>query len=425
MLKEYFKKISRDTFIVLILNSVNYLCSFLLAVFIARFLGIESLGEYTFIIALATLLGVVCDFGFSTLLIRKISENRSAAYEFIFKVNIIKTVLAVILFLFLILFTPLFYKNISYPAFIVGLSLILPRAIQSTYEASLRSFLNQVSPAVIRGVNSILQLTGSLILLINGYGIVSIFILIFFLDLITVLILKISSDKIVSKIYEGIVGSSRSSYISGSIAVIKEGYIFFVSNFFMLSIKSFNVILLGYLAGTLSVGIYSAGARFANAIGLISGAIFNSFYPVISNLKNDLKLKTELTKKFILYAFAAGAIITLVLFNLADFLIDITFKNNDAVIVLKILSFTIIPVLIYTLTQSFLFSIYNEKYLLKILTLAWSLNIILSIVLIIAFDYAGCAIALTVTEIFLMTVQLNKFISDIKNYEVQNITIMQ
>ena len=56
---------------------------------------------------------------------------------------------------------------------------------------------------------------------------------------------------------------------------------------------------------------------------------------------------------------------------------------------------------------------------MKILIVAWILNIILSIILIKSYDYTGCAIALALTEILLMIIQLNKFNFDFKKFEFQ------
>ena len=51
MIKEHITKISKDTILVLSFNGINYLCSFILAVLISRYLGIERFGEYSFIFA--------------------------------------------------------------------------------------------------------------------------------------------------------------------------------------------------------------------------------------------------------------------------------------------------------------------------------------------------------------------------------------
>ncbi len=427
MVKEHIKKISEGSALVLILNAVNYLSSFILAVLVSRFLGIKALGDYSLIFAFVLILGIISDFGLSTLLIRKLGENKCNAGEIIFNFNMIKIFISVILISLTFISAYLFFEKIFFPAFFIGVFLILPRSLMSTYEASLRSFQNQKYPVMIKCMNSFLQLVISYFLLINGYGLTGIFLCILILDFIALIILMLANTNVMDKLRlnkkdENIMNSEQ-NFIEKSVSILKESSVFLVNNFLMLSIKGLNVILLGYFSTAASVGIYSAGSRFVNGIGLFSGALFNSFYPVISNIKNDHKTKTEVTKKFIMYSFALGLIITVPVYLFSGYLIDLTFKTEESVIVLKILSFTMIPVLVYTITQSFLFSVYNEKFLTRILIIAWSLNIILSIIMIRLFNYTGCAMALTFTEVFLMITQLIKFRYDISKPVSQKITI--
>jgi O-antigen/teichoic acid export membrane protein len=426
MVSGHIKKISKDTFLIFTFNAVNYLSSFILAVLIARFLGTVALGEYSLIFALVSLLGIVSDFGLSTLSVRKINENKFAAKELIFNFNSIKILFSFLIFIIVFLTAFFFFRKIYYPAFFIGAALIFPRSLQSTYEFSLRSFLNQKYPAILKSINSLLQLIISYFLLEKGSGLAGIFICIFLFDILTLIAMKNANNVVfrnfISNNDEPVSFAPEHGFINKLFLTVKESYVFFLNNFLMLSIKSLNVILLGYFSSAASVGIYSAGSKFINGIGLFSGALFNSFYPAISNIKDNFKLKTGLAKKFVFYAAAAGSVITLVIFFLPEFIINLTFKISESVIVLKILSFTIIPVLVYTVTQSYLFSVYSEKFLLKILIIAWSLNIILSIVLIIRYDYTGCAIALSVTEIFLMVIQLGKFNFDIRKFEIQKAT---
>ncbi len=166
-------------------------------------------------------------------------------------------------------------------------------------------------------------------------------------DIITLLLLMLINNNVIDKFNSesnsGNIISDKPLKIRFTL-ILKESSVFFANNFLMLSIKGLNVILLGYFSTAAAVGIYSAGSRFVNGIGLFSGALFNSFYPVISNIKNDLKTKTELTKKFILYSFTLGLMITIPLYLFSGNLMELTFKSEDSVIVLKILSFTMIPV---------------------------------------------------------------------------------
>lgn len=424
MLKQHIKKISEGSLLVLILNAVSYAGSFILAVLVSGFLGIEALGNYSLIFAFVLILGIVSDFGLSTLLVRKLGEYNFNAKETINSFNLIKIILSAVIIIVIFVTAFLFFTKIYYPAFFIGIFLILPRTLMSTYEASIRSFLNQKYPVIIKSANSLLQLALSYYFLSTGYGLSAVMICILIPDIITLLLLMLINNNVIDKFNSE---SNSGNIISDKplkkrfTLILKESSVFFANNFLMLSIKGLNVILLGYFSTAAAVGIYSAGSRFVNGIGLFSGALFNSFYPVISNIKNDLKTKTELTKKFILYSFTLGLMITIPLYLFSGNLMELTFKSEDSVIVLKILSFTMIPVLVYTVTQSFLFSVYNEIFLTRILIIAWSLNIILSIILIKMYDYTGCAVALTFTEIFLMITQVLKFKSDI-NKPVRQVT---
>ncbi len=429
MVKEHIKNITKNSALVLALNAVNYASSFILAVLISRYLGVESFGDYSLIFAFVLILGIFSDFGLSTLLIRKLGENKFNAGQVINKFNIIKIFLSAAIISVLFISAYLFFNKIFYTAFFIGILIIIPRSLMSTYESSLRSFQNQIYPVVIKSAGSFLQLAISYLLLIKGSGLTNILLCILITDFITLHLMISANKNVIKKFNSGCDKTEiRSDTIYGTgelVLLLKESSVFFVNNFLMLSIKGLNVILLGYFSSAASVGIYSAGSRFVNGIGLFSGALFNSFYPAISNIKDDVKTKTEITRKFIMYAFVFGLMITIPVYLFPGYLMDLTFKTEESVFVLKILSFTMIPVLIYTITQSFLFTVYKETYLTVILIISWSLNIILSIILIRLYDYTGCAAALAITEVFMMITQLLKFRYDINKPGLHLKTISQ
>lgn len=341
MIKQHIKNIRRFT--ACIDPQCSQLCRvprFILAVLVSGFLGIEALGNYSLIFAFVLILGIVSDFGLSTLLVgEKLGEYKFNAKETINSFNLIKIILSAVLIIVIFVTAFLFFTKIYYPAFFIGIFLILPRTLMSTYEASIRSFLNQKYPVIIKSANSLLQLALSYYFLSTGYGLSAVMICILIPDIITLLLLMLINNNVIDKFNSE---SNSGNIISDKplkkrfTLILKESSVFFANNFLMLSIKGLNVILLGYFSTAAAVGIYSAGSRFVNGIGLFSGALFNSFYPVISNIKNDLKTKTELTKKFILYSFTLGLMITIPLYLFSGNLMELTFKSEDSVIVLKI-----------------------------------------------------------------------------------------
>lgn len=410
MIKSYLNKIAKDTGWVLILNAVNFSSSFVIAVFVSRLLGVAQLGLYTFITAFASVLYLISDFGLTTLVVRKIAGNKSEAPRLLNSTNIIKTyggVLSILIFLLLIYLFDNKHFNIS---LWTGAIVILPRLYQTTYEASMRVFGYQKYPTIIRSINSLLQIVFAYIVIINGYGLAGIFILILYMEIMTYTVFLYVNNRILSK--KGIsLNVKTKSTGAGLLKTAKESSVLFMNNVLSFTIPRVHIILLEYITSTVSVGIFSAGVRFTNGVGLVSGALYNSVYPFIANLKEQKKTSYNLAKELVKYSIILGAVISLLIFFLSDIFINLTFKIEEAKPVLKIVSFSVIPLLVYTVVQTYMLSEYKEKFLLNVYSLVWIFNVVLAIFLIYNYGYIGAAIAAIIIEYLLMIIQLIKFYS--------------
>jgi O-antigen/teichoic acid export membrane protein len=407
LIQVYLKRIARDLSWVITLNFVNYSSSFIIAVLISRFLGTEGLGRYTFVTAVVALVYLISDFGLTTLLVRKITENKNQALTEIHNVNAAKVIVCISLLL--LLAAGIFIRIKNFDSILLAGSLsAVPRLLQTSYEASIRAFLKQKYPTIIRSVNSFIQIIAAIVLLNQGKGLLAIFVMILITETLTVIAFRISAEKIAGT---GIKSAQRKFSPTKIRALFKEASTFFAMNTLSFSMPRANIILLEYLNSTLAVGIFSAGVRFVNAIGLFTGALFNTYYPLISNIRGDQKLKYELTKKMAGYAFIAGAAISLSLYFLSEFLINITFKIPEAVSVLKITAFAVIPIMVYTVLQPFFYTVYKEKFLLKLFAIAFVFNSLSCIILIRLYGYIGCAVITVVTEYFVFIIILISFFS--------------
>jgi O-antigen/teichoic acid export membrane protein len=413
--KKTTNKIFKDTLLIVISNLVNYVSTFVIAILISRFLGVTLLGEFTFIFAFSTVLSVVTDFGFSTLLIRKINENRILALRYAAQINRFKLLASVILILLILLIIFLLSKQYFNPAFAIGIALIIPKAFQSTYESSIRALLNQRLPAMIKSLNSLVQLIIAYLLLRSNHALLEIFIMLLVTEIITAIIFKHVSDSLWKK--ESLPDeTSKPAESFGSLA--RETLPFFGSNVLSFSIPRVSAILLGYLASASALGIFSAAARFAGGIGLLSGALFNSYYPVLTQKDADPLHKYLLTKKLTMYAFAAGMILSLVLYISADFLISITFRIPQSVPILRIMAFFVIPVLTHTVLQSYMLSVHKEKFILKLHLIIWVMNFIIGFILIIKMSHTGAAVTSLISEYVFLIILFVGFLKSGRNLPV-------
>jgi O-antigen/teichoic acid export membrane protein len=410
LIKAYLNKIAKDTGWVLGLNIINFSSSFVIAVFVSRMLGVEQLGTYTFITAFASVLYLISDFGLTTLIVRKIAENKKETAGLLNKTNIIKSTggfLSLAIFFLLIYFLDNKHFNLSLAA---GIIVILPRLYQTTYEASIRVFEFQKYPTIIRSVNSLLQIIFSYVVIQQGFGLEGIFVLILYLEIFTYIIFAITNRRILIK--NGIslkpnLKDKRESLLN----TVKESSVLFLNNVLSFTIPRVHIILLEYISSTVSVGIFSAGVRFTSGAGLVSGALYNSVYPFIANIKEQKKTSFELAKELVKYSIILGVVISVLLFLFSNLLIDLTFKIEEAKPILKIVSFSVLPLLVYTITQTYMLSIYKEKFLLKAYSLVWIFNLVLAIFLILNYGYIGAAAVTISIEYLLMIIQLVKFYS--------------
>jgi O-antigen/teichoic acid export membrane protein len=409
LIKEYLNKIAKDTLWVLALNAVNFSSSFVIAVFVSRLLGVDELGKYTFIIAISSVLYMVSDFGFTTSLVRKIGGEKTSTYSFISEANSIKTSFGAAAIIISLLAIYLFNKSNFNVSLAAGVIVIIPRLYQTSYEASIRVFGFQKYPTIIRSIASLLQIILSYYAIKSGYGLDGIFILILFIEIITYYFFYFTNYRILSR--QDIEIKKVSFRFRGLTAKAKESSVLFLNNVLTFTIPRVNIILLEYISSTAAVGILSAGTRFTSGAGLISGAVYNSVYPFIANLKEQKKTSYELAKELIKYSFIIGAVISTVLLLLSGILIDLTFKIEEAKPVLRIVSFSVIPMLVYTVVQTYMLSVFMEKFLLKIYGLIWLLNAVLGVFLIWNWSYTGAAIVTISMEYLLMFIQIAKFYS--------------
>lgn len=409
MIKEYLNKIAKDTLWVLVLNAVNFSSSFVIAVLISRLLGVPELGKYTFIISISAICYMIADFGLTTSLVRKIGADKPHAYRFISEANSFKTYSGAVAVLVSLLIIYLFNRTNFDTSLAAGIVVIIPRLYQTSYEASVRVFGFQKYPTIIRSINSLLQIIFSYLAIEGGYGLEGIFVVILFIEIVTYYTFYFTNYLILSK--ENIKNKKEIPDPKAFFKKAKENSVLFLNNVLTFTMPRVNIILLEYISSAVSVGIFSAGTRFTGGAGLISGALYNSVYPFISTLKEQKKTSYELAQALVKYSFLIGAIFSIALFLLSGILIDLTFKIEEAKTVLRIISFTIIPLLVYTVIQIYLLSVYMEKFLSKIYAAIWFLNLILGIFLIWKLDYTGAAIVTISVEYLLMFIQIVKFYS--------------
>lgn len=191
---------------------------------------------------------------------------------------------------------------------------------------------------------------------------------------------------------------------------LKYGYHIFMSEFYMAIMAYANILILGFLMGNESVGIYSAAEKVIRAAAGLISPVINAIYPHVSSLfvesKKDAFSFIKKVRNYGVIILLSGIIIVFVLSDYLFLLLNDykAFESlGQSVLVFRIM--IIFPLF------SFLDQIYGKLILIangnvreffRVCAVGAVLNVFLCIILSFSLDYIGAAIASAVSQMFVV-----------------------
>lgn len=187
---------------------------------------------------------------------------------------------------------------------------------------------------------------------------------------------------------------------------IKENFNYFISTVSTNAYTNSGTFILGLFATNVFVGYYNAAERLIRAIQRILWAVSQSVYPYINRLGSQSNEKAlEFIKKFMLIFNGTFFVISFIIFIFAKIILNLVLgpQYNESYYVLLILAF--LPFLIslgnifgiQTMLPLGMITSYS-----KIVFSAAMLNLLLSIVMAYLYKHVGIAVAVLLTELFIV-----------------------
>ncbi|MCG2610369.1 oligosaccharide flippase family protein [Flavobacterium sp. SM15] len=190
---------------------------------------------------------------------------------------------------------------------------------------------------------------------------------------------------------------------------LKTGYHLFMSEFYMAVLTFSNVLILGFVSGNQSVGIYSAAEKVIRAAASLLSPVINTLYPHVSKLVNeDYKQGMAFIEKAKKWGVLIIIFGTVFVFVFADLLFDIIYKNKDVANLEQ--SVLVFRIMIVFPLVSFLDQVYGKLVLIvlgradiffKIFSACAVFNLILCAVLSYYFNYLGTASSSIISQIII------------------------
>ncbi len=392
----------KNTFALLVPNLLNPLISFLLIVFISRYLGVGELGQYSLVLSYLSLAGIFSSMGLTTLLVRQISRKPEEAHVLVFNASIfgafssVAAVLAMNLAVVLVGYD----REVIQAALVCSFSLLISTPI-NYLEGVFRSFEKSQYIAFAYVTENLLRVGTCIVLLRSGSGIVALF--------GVSVACRVFALIPMLYFYRRTVGRMDFQIRKDILQLFaKEAPTFASIAFFSSIYLGTDQIILSKLKGMVSVGIYSAADRLVQITKTLPLAFSTALLPLLTReFAAGLKQLQALTILGIRYIFLGIAPIIVGTAILSTSIITTIYgdKFTTAAAILQLHIFSLLPTGIALVLAEVLIASDNQRIDLRINVGAAIVNVGLNFLFISLFSAWGAALATLLTMTLFCMVQ--------------------
>jgi len=402
--------IFKNTFWLLFAEIISKSLMFFLTIFIARYLGVEGYGKFSFAFTIAALFAVFIDFGFSTLTIRDVAKNRKLVKKYVNNISVIKLALSIVTFSLIFIVMQLLGKTIEVKQLVYLATICtIIQSFTGFFQSVFRAFEKMQYEAISRIIYSLILICIVLVtiwqklsiqILIQGYIIAA---------LVGLIITYVFMIKRFTRI------SPNVDFTFWKRLFVETwpftGSLIFVGIYFRIA-----TVILFMTKGDIAVGLYNAAYNIYFSLIIFPTLFISSVFPIFSKLSNtSVESLKSAYRKSVNYLLTLGLPVAIGNIFLADKIIFIIYGNEfaNSALVLKILSWAFLFICLSNPAGNLLDAINKQKKHMVISGFGTVINLLLNVILIFRLSYIGAALSLVITEaivLFLLLFTINRSI---------------
>lgn len=412
------RTVAKNSLMIMLSKIVVRLLSLLFVIFVARYLGANGFGKYSFVFAFLSFFTVFIGFGIDTLLIREVSKQKDKSSIFIINSVALKSIFSLISWMIIILLVLFLKKDFQTSAglLIIGFCLFLDSIVSSFKSVFIAYEKMEFNTLIEISIKAIIVGLGLLAIYLN-YGLIAIF--------SASLVASIWSLSLSYYIYSKRISSLKARFDSNLCKfILKTSYPFALAGIFVAMLYRTDTVMLSFIKGDSAVGWYSAAYGLSESLLFIPTIICSAVFPVLSRLFKESKATFnkiyETSFKFLLILglpIACG--VTLLADKIILFLYSSGFSNS--IIALRILIWSIALAFLSSIMCIVLYSASKERVVFKTSGLLVLLNIILNLLFIPKYSYIAASFTTLTTELvgcLYYFFFISKFVSKIRINEI-------
>lgn len=393
------KRLAFNSLVLILGNFTNAALVFVLSVVVGRALGVAEFGRYSLALAWALSLGLFADLGLATLLTRDLARQPGATASYLMTSSLIKSVVSIVCMVMLWVAAP--YTS-SDATTVIAIRLAVPliwiNSLYSSLTAIFRAFQRMMPILVLNVGTLLLQIVFSLALIARGghaAELVGVAVVVQAAQLaaafgIFLLRYRLPPDPSLIFNLSALARQMLRDTIPFAIAGLLGA----------LQLRA-NVLMLGSIQGDRGVGLFGAASRWTEVAKMGPNGFFGALFPALSSLAAKDTAELERTfrraERAMLFFGIIGAPL---LYLAAPVLIRATYGDafSDAVPVLQILGWQIVPYLWNGIMGLYLYALGDEHFVNAISTAGIIVLVTTGVPLVMNWGASGAAIAALLSE---------------------------
>jgi len=385
-------KVVKNTGIILGAKAISFLLLMVAAILLARSLGAESFGLYSFVFAYIAFFNVLADLGLKNILVREISRERIEAGKLVGNAIIMRLSLATLA----LVSACIIFSFLNYPFSMKVLVYIASLSFFSTlglfYEAIFQAKFKMKYVAGVNILDSVLKLASFTLLIIIKADLVWFILTTVVASCPGLFIIAGLSKKLIKPKFKLDFGIWKN--------LLKQSWPLALTAAFIILYTRIDQVMLFTMRGAEEVGFYAAGVRFIEAFNILPLAFMVSVFPLLSRYfvssKEKLKETYSLSFKYLAIAIVPIAMGVCIL---AEPIVRIIYGSKFLPLIpaLKILIWSEVFAFLGAVHVSTLISVGLQK-LDFVFTLSGAVvNILLNLLLIPVYGIIGASLATVIS----------------------------
>lgn len=378
---------------------VMRLLSAFVVVLLARGLGTESFGRYSFATAFVAFFAIISNFGFHSLLVRDVAKNKSLTDKYINNIITIKLIFGLVALVAIFLFSLFINKPepVLIAVYILGIEVVVG-GFTDIFRALFRAYENMKFDAIAQIIEKFLWAGLLLLVIFMKLTLLNVALAILMSSFLGMTISYIFVSNKITKVSFGFDTTFWKT-------IIIYAWPFALMGLFSLINFKIDQVMISFMKGDLILGVYSAAYKIIDILAVLPSLLLTALYPVFSRF--DAENKMLLKKSFNLalrYVIVLSIPVVIGVFLLSDQIILLLYGAEyfQSVEVLKILIF----ISLISFINAPLFMVLNAigKQKVTMINTAFTAlaNIIMNLILIPLFSINGAAVATIISELIFL-----------------------